>query len=337
MMKYKQNQICIANETYDLIEVEAANSSITFFSYGARLVSWRVPDYLGKLDNIVLGHKALKDYFVYSNYFGASVGRVAGRIKNSQFKINGNLYQLEQNDGPHHLHGGSRGFDTRNFATSVRLKESSIEVIFKGQVRAWEDNYPGNLDVEIKYIYTENLSLTIEYNIYTDHDTVINPTNHTYFNLSGDLKTSILDHRIEDEQYRIYSIDKQVLPIGSQMEVQGQKTFKNFIHSNHQQFFQVNGLDHPFLPRNSQLSICEPRSKRILHLKTEPNEVVVIFTSNGMEFIDSFGQEFTPYCGFTLEAQYLPNEINTHPAPHSLIKANQIFHKKTHYHVKHNK
>lgn len=170
------------------------NMSISVLNYGGIITKIMVPDRYGMKENVVLGYKNYKDYESNPNYFGALIGRVAGRIQDATFTLNNKSYSLEKNNGENHQHGGSDGFhqviwDVESFQLEDKI---GLNLKYKDE----EGDYPGNLDVEVTYILTNNNQLCINYTAKGDKTTPIALTNHSYFNLSGNLKETVTNHHV---------------------------------------------------------------------------------------------------------------------------------------------
>ncbi|GAB5640233.1 hypothetical protein JMUB7511_08430 [Staphylococcus aureus] len=184
----------------DLIKIDNDETKIIFTNYGARVVSWKYHD-----NNIVLGNVVEADEFYHSNpfKFGASIGRYSGRIDNAKFKLKGKEYQLEKNNGEHHLHGGCHGLDNKLFDYEIRNEIAQIKVIFKTVLKSADDHFPGDIDVTITHIYDADHQWSIEYEAVASEDTLFSPTNHVYFNLNRD--NNVVDnHRISSNQLDMY-------------------------------------------------------------------------------------------------------------------------------------
>ncbi|RZI02280.1 galactose mutarotase, partial [Staphylococcus condimenti] len=170
----------------DLIKIDNDEAKIVFTNYGARIVSWKYED-----NNIVLGNVVEADEFYRENpfYFGASVGRYGGRIADGKFELEDQTYQLEQNDPPNHLHGGSNGIDHHFFDYEIKDENGSyIQIIFTTTIKEADDHYPGDIKLKIIHTYDIDNRWSIEYYAESDQTTLFNPTNHVYFNLNRDNK-----------------------------------------------------------------------------------------------------------------------------------------------------
>src|SRR5215467_442125 len=169
--------------------------TVTITNYGGRVVSLFVPDRKGELADVVLGFDELTGYLTPNPYFGAVVGRFANRIAKGEFTLDGVVYNLPKNDGPNALHGGILGFDKRVWNARVACRQNKfLELTY--QSKDGEEGYPGNLLVKVEYELTDNDELKIDYSATTDKNTVLNLTNHSYFNLAGQGQGDILNHQV---------------------------------------------------------------------------------------------------------------------------------------------
>ena len=160
-------------------------------TYGVVLVSIRVPDRQGRLDDIVIGHENLEGYLTKSRYFGAVVGRYGNRIAGGHVAIDGQTYTLTLNNGPNHLHGGVKGFDKTVWSAEIADDPRGASVVFTHTSPDGDEGYPGTLAARVAYTVTDKNELIIEYSATTDKPTVLNITQHSYFNLAGDGSAAI--------------------------------------------------------------------------------------------------------------------------------------------------
>jgi aldose 1-epimerase len=194
-----------------------ASAAIT--NYGARVVSLLVPDNKGVLTDVVLGYDSVGKYIHQPDtYFGAIVGRYGNRIAKGKFKLNGKTYALATNDGPNHLHGGKKGFDAVVW-TGRQLNDHSVEFTYLS--KDGEEGYPGNLTVKVTYTLTDNNALIINYNATTDKATVLNITNHSYFNLNGQGSGTINNHILQINADQYTPVDSTLIPTGRIESVAG--------------------------------------------------------------------------------------------------------------------
>lgn len=295
--------------------------SITAIPFGASIVEWNVPDRNGAFDNIVLGFNQLDEYVQHRPYYGATVGRVAGRISQGMFSIDGKSYQVSQNESGNHLHGGIQGLDTKlwNFETRKRAHEASI--IFSCEDKNGSNGYPGNIAVQVIYTLTDDNEWKVAYSASTDQPTLFNPTNHVYFNLHGDISKNILDHQLFVQADTYAELGDSNNPTGRLLPVEDTPfdfrevaPVSQSTESDHPQTKKVSGLDHPFVlnSKNDQLdaSIFDEQTGRKIEMTTDQAAVVVFLHNGKAEGYTLNGQPIEAYAGITLETQALPDAIN---------------------------
>ncbi|PNZ68406.1 galactose mutarotase [Staphylococcus croceilyticus] len=325
------------NHGIDLIKIDNEETNIVFTNYGARIVSWKYHD-----NNIILGNRVEADEFYPQNpyNFGATIGRYAGRIGNASFTLNNQTYQLEANNGPHHLHGGSNGLDKRLFDYEIKDNITNVKIIFTTQLQSKEDGYPGDMTIKVIHTYDMEHRWTIEYEGQSNEDTLFNPTNHVYFNLNRD--NNVIDnHKLTSSKLNMYPIDDTHLISNTQtidlIDIFKSDSiyFKDIFSSDNsliaEQVQAHNGLDHPFEIGNQQLLI--ENNEFALDVETTmPN--VVVFTFNHTSDWKSDFNIYKAHSGVALETQFLPNDINIDRAQaKSILKANEKFYSKTIYHI----
>ena len=306
--------------------------------YGATLTELWVPDRIGKLGDVVLGYDRLADYEAAPFYLGAVLGRVANRVANGRFTLDGLTYSLATNRAPNHLHGGVRGFDKRVWSGTA----SGSSVTFALTSSDGEEGYPGTLQVRVTYRLTDDNELHIDYTATTDKATPINLTNHSFFNLTGAGQENILDHELMINATRYTPTTASLVPTGELASVVG--TPLNFLRAHRignqidEMLAVANGYDHNFVldRRTVALSLAarveEPTSGRQLEIwTTEPG--IQFFSGN--RFDGSFpgvgGVKYQRYAGFALEPQHFPDAIN-HPAfPSVVLRPGETFQSSTVY------
>lgn len=308
--------------------------TVKIMNYGGTIVSIEVPDRDGKLDDITLGYDSLEEYCSGTYFFGALIGRHANRIENSEFNLNGITYHLAKNDGNNHLHGGNRGFDKVVWDAKILedTKGQVLELVYRSP--DGEENYPGNLDVKVLYTLTENNELKIEYSAISDKDTVVNLTNHAYFNLSGHASGSILDHQLRiDADYFTPSND-ECIPTGEIRKVKN--TPMDFtsltavgarIESDDEQIVYGKGYDHNWVLNVSgktpekAAEVFDAKTGRFMEVyTTKPG--IQFYTAN---FVDSAqgkaGAIYNKRSALCLETQYFPNGLKYRHFPSPILKA----------------
>lgn len=313
--------------------------SVSALDFGGIITKIMVPDKNGKRENIVLGYKNYQDYESNPNYFGAIIGRVAGRIKGASFELDGRTYNLEANNGEKHLHGGSRGFHQIIWKVAPFETDSETGLKLTYKSADGEGGYPGNLDMTI--IYTLNKEkLLIDYLVTTDQTTPISLTNHSYFNLSGNLKNTIHDHRVTIDSSRFVELDKDLIPTGKLADVDGTPfDFRSgsFLrtgldHSFEQNMIVGNGYDHYFLFDHTseyQAIIEDPDSGRVLSVKTNQPGMVMYTANaleNGLQLAEGISSKHQGVC---LETQGSPASLHNDIFPGILLKAGERYEKQT--------
>jgi len=318
----------------------AKGDLVKITNYGATVTSWVSPDKNGKRTSIVLGFDSLAGYLAKPPYFGAIVGRYGNRIAKGKFKIGADTYTLALNNNGNHLHGGIKGFDKQVW--EVAPENDSIPVVTLSYLsKDGEEGYPGNLKVTVTYTLTGDDGLKIEYNAETDKPTVLNVTNHSYFNLTGDHSNTILDHKVMIKSDYYTPVDSGLIPTGELKAVKGTPFDFNTPEKIGARIAQVpGGYDHNFVLNRADSSlqmgvtVTDTASGRKLEVfTTEPG--VQFYTGN---FLDgsikgSNGVPFNKNTGFCLETQHFPDSPNQPKFPTTLLKPGEKFHSITMYRV----
>lgn len=296
---------------------------VSCIEYGCAITRLCTPDRHGVSENIVLGYEHWTDYRENPAYFGVVVGRVAGRIRNAEFELNDQSYLLFANDGVNHLHGGVSGFSHAIWRGEPFETADCVGVRFSHRSVHGEDGYPGTLAMTVSYELDRANCLRIRYEGSSDQPTLLNPTNHSYFNLSGDGKRDILDHELQIDSSRFLELDEELLPTGRMLPVtdspfdfrkpRALRTGANDF--SRQNELAGNGYDHPFLfdPHGSHRAVLrDPASGRTLTLESDAQAVVVYSGNQLHEAIPVYRGKARKYLGICLETQGLPDSIH-HP------------------------
>lgn len=330
-------------ELYTLANSKGMEAAI--MTYGGIVVSLKVPDKTGKTGDIVLGFDSLDGYLAGHPYFGAIIGRYGNRIGKGRFRLGGVEYKLARNNGENHLHGGIKGFDKVVWkAREVTAPDGpGLELTYLS--KDGEENYPGNLSVAVSYVLTEYNELRIEYNATTDKETVVNLTNHSYFNLAGQGEGDILSHEVLINGDRFTPVDQGLIPTGELRSVEN--TPFDFrkpaaigarIGQDDQQLKYGKGYDHNFVLNRSGdgLSLAarvrERNSGRVMEVfTTEPG--VQFYTGN---FLDGSlrgkgGKVYHHRYGFCLETQHFPDSPNQPQFPSVVLKPGERYRTTTVY------
>jgi aldose 1-epimerase len=324
-------------DIFTLINSNGMVAEIT--NFGGILVSLKVPDNKGKFDDVVLGYDKLEYYLKNPTFFGALIGRHANRIEKGKFEINGIEYNVAINDGNNHLHGGLAGFDKKVWHAEIVKKDHNecIELTYRS--KDGEENYPGNLDVKVTYTLTDENAIELDYFAISDKDTVVNLTNHSYFNLSGHASGDILKHQVMINADKFTVSDKESIPTGEIRNVKGTPmdltkltTIGDGIDSDYEQIVFAGGYDHNWVLNVSGKSpeksaeVYDPRSGRIMEVyTTEPG--VQLYTGNylGSTEKGKGGAVYKKRAGLCLETQYFPNSLKHKNFPSPVLKAGQEY------------
>jgi aldose 1-epimerase len=330
-------------ETVTLYTLANKNGmSVSVMDYGATLVKLIVPDHRGKLDDVALGFDHFAPYLTQMGYFGATAGRYANRIAKGQFKLNRVAYQLPINNGPNSLYGGLRGFDKRFWKVQAVTSDTPA-IRFSRLSRDGEEGYPGNLFVSVTYTLTEDNRLRISYQATTDKPTILNLTNHTYFNLAGAGNGTILNHIVTLHAKAFTPVDDTLIPTGEIKNVEDTPwDFRNptpiGLHLKEAGGKPV-GYDHNFVLEKGFLSdlseaaeVKDPKSGRIMKVFTD-QPGVQFYTGNFLDgtLIGKGGKAYPQYAGFCLETQHFPDSPNHDNFPSTVLLPGQIFKSTTVY------
>lgn len=309
---------------YTLTNSNGVQVSIT--NYGGIVTSIIVPDKDGEKADIALGYNSVEEYVAGSPYFGCITGRYANRIAKGKFSIDGEEYSLAINNDPNHLHGGEKGFDKQIWQARAVAGDERSSVILSHTSPDGDEGYPGNLKMRVIYTLTHQNALKIQYYAETDKPTVVNPTNHTYFNLAGEGSGDILDHRMKILAGRYTPVDETLIPTGIELLDGTPLDFRKAtpigkrIGDDHEQLKFGLGYDHNYVVGDARKEkpslvavVTEPDSGRVLKvLTTEPG--LQFYSGN---FLDSSnvgksGKAYEYRNGFCLEAQIFPDSPNDH-------------------------
>ena len=311
-------------------------------TYGATIVSVRVPDRAGRLDDVVLGFDHLDDYLTRARYFGSIVGRYGNRIRDGRFTLDGATIRLAVNNGPNHLHGGALGFDKAVWTGEPFERDGGSGVRFSYTSADGEEGYPGTLHAAVSYTLTPRNELVLEYSATSDKATAINLTNHSYFNLGGRGHGDILQHRLTLRAARYTPTDAGQIPTGEIAPVAG--TPFDFrapaaigarIDADHEQIRRGNGYDHNFVidgwtgdgTLRPAAHVADPASGRTLEVATTEPGVQFYAGNNLDDARNGFGRR----AAFCLETQHFPDSPN-HPAfPSTILRPGRTFMSKTVY------
>lgn len=328
---------------YTLVNAQGMRATIT--NYGGIVVSLTAPDRDGKFADVVLGFDTLAEYVSHSPYFGCLVGRFGNRIANGRFTLDGVEYALAQNDGQNHLHGGTKGFDKRVWMPRALETAGGPALVLAYVSPDGEEGYPGTLSVTVRYTLTDDNALQIDYTASTDKTTVVNLTNHSYFNLSAGGAETILDHEMLINAAAFTPVDGTLIPTGEVRSVAG--TVMDFrapapigarIDADDAQLKFGGGYDHNWIvdgePGTLRLAaqVYEPSSGRVMEVHTtEP--AIQFYAGNIMPptLPGKGGCGYVRRSGFCLETQHYPDSPNKPEFPSTTLRPGQTYQTTTIY------
>ncbi len=309
-------------------------------NYGGVVTSWTTPDKNGKMANILLGFDSLGGYLAKPPYFGALIGRYGNRIANGKFKIDAANYTLATNNGKNALHGGNKGFDKVVWDATV-ASDSTPSLTLSYLSKDGEEGYPGNLKVMVQYSLSDDNELSVEYNAETDKTTVINLTQHNYYNLTGDHSNTILDHTLMIDAGHYTPVDSTLIPTGEIKAVKGTPfDFTTTTKIGARIDSVPGGYDH-----NWVLNKKEESMQMVATLADEVSgrKMEVYTTEPGLQFYSgnfldgtikgSDGKPFNVHTGLCLETQHFPDSPNQPKFPSTLLKPGQKYHTVTKYKI----
>ena len=331
------------------IEVRAIN-------YGGIIVSLKVPDRNGRVDDVVLGHDSLEQYERASPYFGAIIGRYGNRIARGRFTLEGRTYTLATNNGHNHLHGGVKGFDKVVWDVATFERPDSVGLVFRYTSPDGEEGYPGTLRATVTYTLTEGNELIFDYHATTDRATPVNLTQHSYFNLAGDGSGDILRHVVTLNADHFTPVDSTLIPTGEIRSVAG--TPFDFrtptpigarIEQDDEQLRYGRGYDHNFVLNTGgkggtggtrgegaaltlAARVYEPTTGRVMEIyTTEPG--LQFYSGN---FLDGTlrgkkGVVYRHRYGFAMETQHFPDSPNKPDFPSVILRPGEEYRSRTIY------
>jgi aldose 1-epimerase len=314
--------------------------TVKLITLGATLTSVVAPDRDQKPAEITLGFKTLAEYENNPAYFGSTVGRYANRIAGGKFTLDGEEYTLATNDGANHLHGGVTGFHKRVWAATLKQDRDSAQVIFNLHSRDGEEGYPGTINVAVAYTLTTNNELKIDYVAKSDRATVLNLTNHAYWNLAGAGSGDILGHRLMIDADKYLPVDAAAIPTGEMAEVKDTpfdfKNGKTIGEDIGKVEGEPGGYDHCFVLSDHQrkepkfvAELRDLKSGRVLMVSTD-QPGIQLYTGNfldGSPGVGGFGKR-TAVC---LETQHFPDSPNQEGFPSTVLKQGETFRSSTVY------
>lgn len=325
----------------------ANGMEVRAINYGGIILSLRVPDAEGNLEDIVLGYDTLDDYIKENPYFGAIIGRYGNRIAGGRFSIGDTTYQLATNDGSNHLHGGVRGFDKVVWNAEPFENAEGTGIIFTYTSPDGEEGYPGTLQARVTYTLTNENELIFDYEATTDKATPVNLTQHTYFNLAGAGAGDILSHELMLNADAFTPVNNTLIPTGEIRPVEGTPfDFRNAtpigarIGASDEQLRFGLGYDHNFVIRRDAgddslvlaARVTEPTSGRVMEVyTTEPG--IQFYSGNFLNgsLTGKGGVAYQRRTGFCLETQHFPDSPNKPDFPSTILHPGERYQSRTVY------
>jgi aldose 1-epimerase len=322
--------------------VELANGhgvAIRLMTLGASIQSLAVPNRNGHSADIVLGHATAAEYLAKPQYFGGTVGRFANRIADGAFELDGKRYQLEQNDGPNHLHGGHRGFDRQLW--KIASASGGKSALFSLSSPDGDAGYPGTLDATVSYTLNDRNELTIEYRATTDRPTIVNLSGHSYFNLAGEASgADVYDHRLTLEANFFTPVSAKLIPTGERRPVEntpfdfrkGQAIGSRIRDGRDEQLLFGRGYDHNFMVNGAAgtlrraARVADPKSGRVLEVLTAA-PAIQFYSGNFLDgtTVGKSGQVYRQGDAFCLEPQTFPDAPNHADFPSARLDPGQVY------------
>jgi aldose 1-epimerase len=314
-------------------------------NYGGIITHLMAPDKNGTFEDVVLGHDSLSGYLKSNPYFGALIGRYGNRIGNGKFTLDGKTYTLAQNNGPNNLHGGPNGFDKRVWTIEEYPVDNGTALKLSYLSKDLEEGYPGNLQAEVIYHLTDSNELKINYRATTDKKTVVNLTQHTYFNLSGNTKSDILSHELFINADKFVPVDKTLIPTGELKPVSETPfDFKtpvaigSRIEKDDQQLKFGTGYDHCWVlnRKTDSLELAatlhDPATGRVMSVyTTEPG--IQFYSGNFLNgsITGKYNTVYNQRYGLCLETEHFPDSPNKKNFPPVVLNPGEVYTTQTVY------
>ncbi len=312
---------------------------VSVINFGGIITSLKSRDRKGNYEDVVLGFDNLSQYEDESPYFGAIIGRYGNRISEGKFTLDGKTYNLAVNNDINHLHGGLKGFDKVVWDATQEVTDSTASLILKYISQDMEEGYPGNLQVKVTYTLDNNDELGVKYEAETDKKTIINLTQHSYFNLSGDFSKNILDHEITINADSFLPVDSTLIPTGEVISVEGTpfdfreaKTVGEDISMSDKQLSYGNGYDHCWVLNNQEIglrhvaSAYHPFSGRLLEVYSD-QPGIQFYSGNFLDGTLTSKQDgnYGFRSGLCLETQHYPNSPNEKDFPSVTLNSGEKY------------
>lgn len=331
-----------AVEQYILTNRKGA--SVSIITFGGIITSIQVPDRSGKLGEVTLGFDELPPYLQKNGYLGALIGRYGNRIARGQFTLDGKTYQLALTDGNHHLHGGVVGFGVQVWAATPEEGDGVDKLHLHLDSPDGQENYPGNLKVDVTYSFNDACEFSIQYKAVTDKPTILNLTNHAYFNLAGADGRTVLDHELTLYADYITETDEGLIPTGKLLPVEGTvfdfrkpriigeglEAGKDDINIKYGMGYDHNFvLGEPFVMKKCAV-LKDPTSGRVMEVYTD-QPAVQFYSANHQGIPGRNGTYYGKQCALCLETQHYPDSPNHEDFPSTVLRPGEVFESTTIY------
>ena len=326
-------------EKVDKYKLSNSMISVEVINYGGIITNIKVPDDQGDLKDVVLGFNNIEGYINEHPYFGAIIGRYGNRIKNGKFNIDGNEYNLEINNGEHSLHGGIKGFDKVIWSVKELKGNNFLGLKLNYLSQHMEEGYPGNLNVEVNYILNDKNEFKILYTANTDATTILNLTQHSYFNLSGESSGDILDHELIINADNFLPVDSGLIPTGeirnvinTPFDFRNNKEIGQDINSDNKQLDYGIGYDHCWVLNDygkgvRKVAQSKSNSTGVLLEVFSDQPGIQFYTGNYLDgtLVSKEGKSYEKRNGFCLETQHFPNSPNESNFPSVILSPKENY------------
>ena len=316
---------------------------VRIITYGGIITSWTAVDKNGDYKDIVLGYNTLAEYEAETPYFGAIIGRYGNRIAGGKFKIDDQEYTLAANNGPNHLHGGLKGFDKVVWDAKTIVNDSTVSLALSYLSKDMEEGYPGNLETKVTYTLNNEDELSVSYEATTDKPTIVNLTQHSYFNLTADFNQDILDHEVVINADSFLSVDNALIPTGvfrdvneTPFDFRKPKAIGQQINDKNTQLENGMGYDHCWVLNDQDkglrfvASAFEPANGRMLEVfSDEPG--IQVYSGNFLDgtLPNKSNGTYQHRTGFCFETQHYPDSPNQKNFPSVRINPGEKYNSKT--------
>lgn len=325
-------------EVYLYTLTNSKGNQVKITNYGGIMTSWTSPDKSGKVSSILVGFDSLSSYLQQPPYFGALIGRYGNRIANGKFKLDSVVYTLATNNGKNHLHGGNKGFDKVVWDAAI-VNDSTPSLLLTYVSKDGEEGYPGTLKVNVRYTLTNDDEVEIEYNAETDKPTVVNLTQHNYYNLTGDVSNTINDHKLVIAADNYTPVDSTLIPTGKIEPVKGTPFDFTTSEKIGARIDQVKGgYDHNWVLNKKDNSmqlvavLSDAVSGRKLEVYTaEPG--LQFYSGNFLDgkFKMAGDKPVNLHTALCLETQHFPDSPNQPSFPSTVLRPGEKYHTVTKY------